>query len=304
MDFTVTNIVDKYTWRKDLKILTSTETGVPQLATFGYNMRTKAIRPLRVHCHKNKLEVLVVTSGRLCMAAGGKEYTVSGGEAFIAYPDEVHSSGEQNDTPQKHYWFQIDMKNSQPFMGLDPKRGEALKSGLLAINKRTVKVDAGSVELLKKSFSLFSSGDELDKIKACSLFVCFLTDFVKSASHLPEEQCSPKIQLAADYILKNIENNICLEDVVANCGMSLCGFKLKFAREMGITPRNYINLKKTEYAKQKIKNEPDIKITDLAIDLGFSSSNYFSVVFKKFAGVSPTEYARGCALNRTTEKEN
>ena len=55
-----------------------------------------------------------------------------------------------------------------------------------------------------------------------------------------------------------------------------------------------------------MRQDPDIKITDLAIDLGFSSSNYFSVVFKKFAGMSPTEYARGCALGDdvTAEKEN
>lgn len=46
---------------------------------------------------------------------------------------------------------------------------------------------------------------------------------------------------------------------------------------------------KIEYAKQQLETS-DTPITDLAFVLGFSSSNYFCTVFKKYLTISPTEY--------------
>lgn len=58
---------------------------------------------------------------------------------------------------------------------------------------------------------------------------------------------------------------------------------------MGITPREYINSLKVEYAKNMLLDE-NYNITDVAFDLNFSSSNYFSSVFKQFTGFTPSQY--------------
>ena len=50
-------------------------------------------------------------------------------------------------------------------------------------------------------------------------------------------------------------------------------------------------LQKIEKAKE-ILTESDTSITDIAFSLGFSSSNYFCAVFKKFMDCTPKDYRK------------
>ncbi len=54
-------------------------------------------------------------------------------------------------------------------------------------------------------------------------------------------------------------------------------------------PNEYIIKPKIKKAKELMMGR-DISITNLAYDLGFSTSSYFSTVFKKHQGISPTKY--------------
>ena len=71
--------------------------------------------------------------------------------------------------------------------------------------------------------------------------------------------------------------------------MSLSRLKQRFQSELGISPREYINLIKMEKAKELLKDE-NKTVTDIAFALSFSSSNYFSLVFRQLTGKSPTDF--------------
>ena len=72
---------------------------------------------------------------------------------------------------------------------------------------------------------------------------------------------------------------------------SLSRFKAKFKEELGITPAEYITLQKMDRAQMLLKTTDD-SITDIAYQLGFSSSNYFCSVFKKTLSYSPAAYRK------------
>ena len=74
-------------------------------------------------------------------------------------------------------------------------------------------------------------------------------------------------------------------------GYSLSYYKQKFKQEVGITPSEYMMLQKIERAK-KILTESDQSITNIAFSMGFSSSNYFCSVFKKFMDCTPKDYRK------------
>lgn len=57
---------------------------------------------------------------------------------------------------------------------------------------------------------------------------------------------------------------------------------------MGISPRRFINQQKIEAAKPLLLNR--MSVTDIAMQLGFNSSTYFSTVFKQYTMYSPREY--------------
>jgi|SRR5574344_372812 AraC family transcriptional activator of pobA len=60
-------------------------------------------------------------------------------------------------------------------------------------------------------------------------------------------------------------------------------------KEMGVSPKDYIQDKLINYAKEKLLSS-DQPIALVADDLGFQYSNHFTRMFKKYVGVSPSEY--------------
>jgi len=66
-----------------------------------------------------------------------------------------------------------------------------------------------------------------------------------------------------------------------------------FSRETGVTPVTYLNRWRVKQARTLLETTPH-SITQIALDTGFSSSTYFSRVFKAEMGMPPTAYRRAC----------
>ena len=70
-------------------------------------------------------------------------------------------------------------------------------------------------------------------------------------------------------------------------------FKTRFKREMGVPPEEFWLRQKIERATVLLKTR---NVTEVAHELGFSSSQYFATVFKRYTRVSPSRFhARGKA---------
>ncbi len=72
---------------------------------------------------------------------------------------------------------------------------------------------------------------------------------------------------------------------------SATGFIKRFKYETGLTPADFFQRIKVEEARRRLA-VPKAAITAIAFDLGFSSSQYFASVFKKYTGTTPREYSR------------
>ena len=63
-----------------------------------------------------------------------------------------------------------------------------------------------------------------------------------------------------------------------------------FKSNCGESPENYIQKFRIRQAKQMLENGLPVK--EVAFSCGFSDSGYFTKVFKKLVGVTPTEYGK------------
>jgi AraC-like DNA-binding protein len=70
--------------------------------------------------------------------------------------------------------------------------------------------------------------------------------------------------------------------------MSPFRFSRGFKEAFGIAFRDYVVRYRLRQAYSLLKN-PNISITDVAFSVGFSEVSYFSRIFKKYFGVSPSE---------------
>lgn len=60
---------------------------------------------------------------------------------------------------------------------------------------------------------------------------------------------------------------------------------------MGVTIFEYLNKLKVEFAC-KFLMDPDLSVPDVCFDCGFNNISHFNKQFKKYTGVTPSEYRK------------
>ena len=111
---------------------------------------------------------------------------------------------------------------------------------------------------------------------------------------LQESYCSrqenPVVLNIKHYILQNIYRKITVDDAISQVFLSKEYCETLFRQETGMTIVTFINREKINLAKTLLSSEH--KLTTIAQMLGFEDYNYFSRVFKKYAGLSPLQYRK------------
>lgn len=102
----------------------------------------------------------------------------------------------------------------------------------------------------------------------------------------------PKVFMQLEQALRrNLSQQWTVEEMAAIAGMGTTLFNEKVKSYSGFTPLNYlINIRISEAIKLLKKKE--VSITDIALDIGFYSSQHFSTTFKKLTGYTPSEFRK------------
>ncbi len=86
-------------------------------------------------------------------------------------------------------------------------------------------------------------------------------------------------------------SNLSLDELAKLCNLSLSSFKREFKKEFNDSPTNYINDRRLDKAKELL-NITDLPIGEIAYQIGFKDSLYFTRLFKKKIGIPPTAYRK------------
>lgn len=97
------------------------------------------------------------------------------------------------------------------------------------------------------------------------------------------------VRQAMAYIHKHYAEPILRADLARHVALSEDYLTDCFRKELGVTPITYINRYRIHQAKALL-TETYKSITEIALDVGFSDSGYFSRVFRREVGMSPTDY--------------
>lgn len=93
------------------------------------------------------------------------------------------------------------------------------------------------------------------------------------------------------YVKKNHTRNITLDDVCREFSCSRSSISHLFKKRTGKSFREYLTDIRIEDAKTLLSYS-GLSVTEIALSVGFSDSNYFSGVFKASTGVTPMAYRR------------
>lgn len=114
----------------------------------------------------------------------------------------------------------------------------------------------------------------------------------------PDENCSEQeesalnsfeIQNIVNYLKANYKDStINLASVAQQFGFNACYLSRKFKKEMGVSFLEYLMKCRMEHAKELKKS--NLKMFETANEVGIPDPNYFGRCFKKYTGVSYSEY--------------
>lgn len=103
-----------------------------------------------------------------------------------------------------------------------------------------------------------------------------------------------------DYLQNNIGVDFSMDELSKACGYNKDYLYRLIKKTTGMSIIQYINKLKLEEAKRLMKYS-ELHITEIAYTLGFSSVQYFSRFFKKYLGISPSEYINTARQNTRTD---
>jgi two-component system response regulator YesN len=143
---------------------------------------------------------------------------------------------------------------------------------------------------------------ETDRLyKASDIFNWFQEQFtlaIQQASNAKFEHYSLKMQKALQYIWKYYSEDLTVESVAAVLGISGVYLSQLFKKEIHHTFLDYL----TEYRIKKAQvllAKGNYKIYEVAAMVGYKTSQYFSLVFRKITGMHPVEYREGGPKDET-----
>ncbi len=102
---------------------------------------------------------------------------------------------------------------------------------------------------------------------------------------------TPAIASCADYISMHTEDDLSLEYLAKRSGYTEYYLSRKFKTEIGTSINEYINQQKIEHAKVLLVTT-NADLQSISDRLHFGTRSYFTLTFKKLAGISPSEYRK------------
>ena len=105
------------------------------------------------------------------------------------------------------------------------------------------------------------------------------------------KEYSPAVQKVMNYVNLNVSELLTLKSLAAMCFISPSYLSALFKQETGTTLIDYINTQRVNRAAQLLEQN-NHSIAAVAEEVGILDVNYFTKIFKKTLGVTPTRYRR------------
>ena len=100
-----------------------------------------------------------------------------------------------------------------------------------------------------------------------------------------------KLRQITDWMAEHVAEDLNLDRLAAQAGLSKFHFHRLFKSAMGLSPsRHHINLRMN--AARQLLHETKKTVVDVALDVGYTNPSHFAKLFRRETGLTPSEYRR------------
>ena len=173
--------------------------------------------------------------------------------------------------------------------------GEQFGKTARSLERMGVRVDRGQAQKAYMATRVMPRSQLASATRMLEIFADHLA--MKSNQLAMRQAHSEPISVvrAKDYIREYLQDDITLTDVArAACTSTFYICKL-FKRHTGVNFTEYVSRLRIEKAGEMLAN-PNLRISEIAYEVGFQSLTHFNRVFRKITGESPTDFREKTAL--------
>ncbi len=237
----------------------------------------------------NFWEMVFVMSGKVGITADKNVYVVERGNVVIHRPNEFHSIWSEDGTAPDVIILSFDAKN----MPMPSSTTYILSDNNMGKIKQITE-DAKSIFSYKyKTYepAEIVAGKEYDASYLVLNLECLIHEIMLNPN-IGETRSNSSSARNYSLILSVLEENLYtraeLPDIARICQMSESNLKKVFSKYAGCGIMHYFQLMKMKKAAELLSSGMSVKET--ASELGYTDQNYFSSVFKRVIGISPSKY--------------
>lgn len=248
---------------------------------------------LIAHAHPTFYELHCVLRGTLAFWVGTTTYSIRPGMAFLTRPGELHGGVDDVLPPAEWYWIQVQFPDENPLPGLTLDDTRELRRSLDEAPDRLIRASDELRSCFDRLLAEHRTSRPMAPAMARLIFHELLIDLARDLmpAALPGAfpAVSPAVGRAIAWIERNLTEAITIRQVARAAGLGPSSLRQHFLDELKVSPSAYVTRRRVEQA-QSLLRETERPITDIATTLGFSTSSYFTAVFRRLTGQTPSEY--------------
>ena len=230
-------------------------------------------------------QLLYISSGKLHLYEDGEERIITKGNMILFRPGKPQFYNIYLEDKPETYWVHFTGSDVDTLLDYYemPKDEKVFFTGTSPDYQWLYKQMIQELQLCRVNY------EDLLNMNLRHIFL-MINRFLKEGTELDADALN-EVERATHYFNENYNQNICIKDYAADRHMSDCWFNRTFKKVTKVTPIQYIISLRITSAINLLENT-DHNIKQIASMVGYDDEYYFSRLFKKQTGQSPTAYRK------------
>ena len=247
-------------------------------------------------------ELVYADRKSLVLTAGAKEVRLEAGQMYIHKPNEFHNIRPDDKSTANSVVISFDsgcaeLSRVAGTVITCSQEEKRLIGGIIREAENAFSTPLGNpyTAVMEKARASDFGAQQMIRLYLEQLLIQLIRKGENGAPPRRSENSRLLIDIC-DWLEKNTDKQLHFNDILRKFSTSASVVKKVFHDQMDCGAMEYFTRLKVDAAKQMIR-ENDLNFTEIADRLGFNTSQYFTTVFRRVTGMTPTEYAFSVKAN-------
>jgi AraC-like DNA-binding protein len=263
--------------------------------------------------HRNEgIEISFLASGEFAARIENRIETLHHGEFLITRPWQPHQLGNPHVGASRLIWLILDVGVRRPHQNWRWPSWIILNSADLTELTRCLRQNEqfiwpGSPDIRQGFLGIARAIEKNNRDCDSSRLAVLINEVLLAVldnfrtRHIPLRESLVTTERTLQQFIAELGGSLgepwTLEKMAASCHLGVTQFVHHFRQTTNFTPARYLMQARVHHASRLLLSEPARPIVEIALDSGFSSSQYFTNVFTRQIGCSPRAFRRNHSRN-------